>query len=94
MKTKAQGLSMNVIIIAAISLLVLVIISVLVLRAGGNVNESTGCQGVGGVCAGGTSSYANCNDVGQTLGGNYIRNPSHGCQDDTQYCCIPLGNNQ
>ena len=94
MKTKAQGLSMNVIIIAAISLLVLVIISVLVLRAGGNVNESTGCQGVNGVCVGGTSSYASCSDVAQTMGGDYIRDPSHGCDGDGQYCCIPLGGNQ
>ncbi|MFP4523777.1 MAG: hypothetical protein ACLFO2_00480 [Candidatus Woesearchaeota archaeon] len=94
MTTKAQGLSMNVIIIAAISLLVLVIISVLVLRAGGNVNESTGCQGVNGVCVGGTSSYASCRDLGQDRGGDYIRDPSHGCDEEGQYCCIPLHSDQ
>ena len=95
MRKKAQGLSMNVIIIAAISLLVLVIISVLVLRAGGNVNESTGCRGVNGVCVGSGASYSSCNELEDVRGGSYVRDPSHGCKEEGQHCCIPLsGSNQ
>lgn len=85
---KGQGLSMNVIIIAAISLLVLVIISVLVLRAGGNVNKSTGCEGVNGVCI---TDTLKCSDYGQSTGQTLIRDPAHGCGIEGQQCCIPLG---
>lgn len=80
---KGQGLSMNVIIIAAISLLVLVIISVLVLRAGGNVNQNTGCVGVQGQCV---AASAGCG----TITGTYIQDPTHGCEQEGQICCIPL----
>ena len=85
---KGQGLSMNVIIIAAISLLVLVIISVLVLRAGGNVNQSTGCTGVNGECIPDSMS---CADYGQTMGKTLIRDPAHGCGQEGMICCVPLG---
>jgi hypothetical protein len=84
---KGQGLSMNVIIIAAISLLVLVIISVLVLRAGNNVNENTGCTGVNGVCI---DSSMSCGDYGQLQGKSYMYDPAHGCGVETQICCIPI----
>lgn len=83
MNKKAQGLSMNVIIIAAISLLVLVIIAVLVLRAGGNVNEGTGCEGVGGYCVGA------CDEVPEE--GTFIRSNSHGCTNEGDVCCVKLG---
>ena len=85
---KAQGLSMNVIIIAAISLLVLVIISVLVLRAGGNVNRGTGCVGVGGQCL---PEGPSCQEYGEQQGVTLIRNPSAGCEQDNMICCVPLG---
>ena len=83
MNKKGQGLSMNVIIIAAISLIVLVIISVLVLRAGGNVNQNTGCEGVNGRCV------ESC----MALEGSWIKDPAHGCENEYDTCCIPLGNN-
>jgi len=84
MSKKAQGLSMNVIIIAAIALLVLVILAVLILRAGRGVTEGTGCSGVGGICA------DDCAD----LGGVYVKNLPNsgragGCQED-ESCCVPL----
>ncbi len=85
---KGQGLSMNVIIIAAIALLVLVIISVLVLRAGGNVNEGTGCVAAAqGTCQAGSNGLSAC----ESLGGGYVYDPSHGCAQDGEYCCIKLG---
>ena len=86
---KAQGLSMNVIIIAAIALLVLVIISVLVLRAGGNVNQGTGCAGVSGQCVSGSALTGN-SDCQGTLGSNYQYAPTHGCGVEGQICCIQL----
>ena len=47
---KKGDLSMNMIIIAAISLLVLAIIAYLIFGASDNVNKGTGCEGVGGTC--------------------------------------------
>lgn len=78
MHKKAQGLSMNVIIIAAISLLVLVIISVLVLRAGARVNEGTGCQG--------TCEPGDCDG----LGTGYIRDRTVSCPNEGDVCCIRI----
>ncbi len=79
MRKKAQGLSMNVIIIAAISLLVLVIISVLVLRTGARVNDGTGCQGdcEPGDCGG--------------LGSGWIQDRTVSCANDGDVCCISIG---
>lgn len=84
MSKKAQGLSMNVIIIAAIALLVLVILAVLILRAGRGVTEGTGCEGIGGTCA----------DACGDLDGLYVKNipnsgRSGGCAEG-ESCCIPL----
>jgi len=50
MDRKGQGISVNVIVIAAIALLILVILSVLVLRSGRSVNEGTQCEALGGTC--------------------------------------------
>jgi hypothetical protein len=48
---KGQGISINVIIIAAIALLVLVILAVLVIRAGTQTGDKTqGCAVQGGKC--------------------------------------------
>ena len=87
MDKKAQGLSMNVIIIAAISLLVLIVLAVLVFRAGGNVTTGTNCVGVGGQCYAGES----CDDLQQDQGG--LWGPDHandgkkgGCAEG-EICC-------
>ena len=86
MSKKAQGLSMNVIIIAAIALLILIILAVLILRAGRGVSDQTGCVGIGGFC-----SDDPCREV---EGGIYIKNmansgKSGGCADE-QDCCVEL----
>ena len=88
MSKKAQGLSMNVIIIAAIALLVLIILAVLILRAGRGVTEGTGCKGVGGKC------YSSCLDLMEDEGGTWIKNlpnsgKAGGCRED-ESCCVPL----
>lgn len=47
---KGQGLSINVIIIAAIALLVLIVLAVLIARSGGHVSDGTRCIEKGGLC--------------------------------------------
>lgn len=52
MNKKAQGISLNVIIIAAIALLVLVVLSVILLGRMGQFGEqSQNCENKGGRCA-------------------------------------------
>ena len=88
MNKKAQGLSMNVIIIAAIALLVLIILVVLIIRAGRGVREGTGCQGIGGKC------YSSCQDLTDDEGGVWIKNlPSSGVDGGCaqgEACCVQL----
>ncbi|KYK25730.1 hypothetical protein AYK26_01810 [Euryarchaeota archaeon SM23-78] len=88
MSKKAQGLSMNVIIIAAIALLVLIILAVLILRAGRGVTEGTGCRGIGGRC------YSTCQDLMDDEGGLWVKNlpnsgTAGGCAQDEE-CCVRL----
>lgn len=46
MNRKGQSISINVVIIAAIALLILVILSVLVLRTGRTVSDGTSCESI------------------------------------------------
>jgi|FLOH01.1.fsa_nt_gi hypothetical protein len=81
---KAQGISINTIIIAAIALLVLVILSVLLLRGGGNIVDGTACEGVGGTCA------SSCSDL--STGTNiFTRHTTAMCETDGDVCCVTLG---
>ncbi|MBU0471764.1 MAG: hypothetical protein KKF89_05245 [Nanoarchaeota archaeon] len=76
---KGQGISINVIIIAAIALLVLVILSVLLIRSGGDLVVE--CNDInGGICAN------SCSDVG-TL---YTKYSVAKCELQEQVCCIPI----
>ncbi|MBR9700263.1 hypothetical protein GOV11_00150 [Candidatus Woesearchaeota archaeon] len=77
MKRRGE-LSMEVIIIAAIALLVLVILAVLVLRAGGNVAKE--CSNVGGMC----ESFCDSS--------THITTPNS-CPDDLK-CCVPLDDDE
>jgi len=84
MQKKAQGISVNVIIIAAIALLVLVILAVLILRSGGQVSDGTGCIGGGGTCM----------QPNQPCDSGFIEHISQsgtrgGCQENAK-CCIAL----
>ena len=80
---KGSEMSMNVIIIAAIALLVLVILAVLLLQKGGDLSESTSCEGLGGECL----PAENCNLPS-------IPKPDAGCvkrMGEGYKCCIDLG---
>jgi hypothetical protein len=74
---KAQGISMNVIIIAAIALIVLVILSVIFIgRMGAFGSASENCDKLGGTCYGGP-----CDAQGLQS------HPTAEC-DEGQFCCI------
>ncbi len=82
MNKKAQGMSMNVIIIAAIALLVLVILSVIFIgRMGGFGKATANCEGQGGQCLPPPCSQYE----GMT---SYT---SLSCGEDTEnVCCLPI----
>ncbi len=81
---KGQGLSMNVIIIAAIALLILVILSVFVLRTGSSLDKGLQCYSLEG---------ATCEDMGDCPSGAiHERSRDASCSEDgEEWCCIPLG---
>lgn len=81
---KKGDLSINIIIVAAIALLILVIISVLIFRSGSNVRENTeSCSAANGVC--GTS----CDDVAYDRGGVWIPNLARICPEGL-VCCTKV----
>ena len=87
MHSKGQGISINVVIIAAIALLILVILSVLVFRSGGSIVKGTDCEATGGRCQY-TSAGNSCalqgefKDSGTTC--------SKSTDQDPQICCRTL----
>lgn len=81
---KGIELSINVIIIAAISLIVLVLLSYLVIKNGGNVQKGTGCESIAG---------SKCVPSGQSCGDGFTPSLTNACQkvnDQAQSCCIPV----
>ena len=80
---KKADLSMNMIILAAISLLVLAIIAYLIFGASGDINRAKDCNSMGGECRG---SALDC-------GGDFpVPNPAAKCENQ-EICCIRAGNN-
>lgn len=84
---KGQTLSMNVIIIAALALLVLVIVSMIFMsRTTTFVRESKSCMQMGGTCKDLADSCP-AGMVEQRIGGAQCLN-SDGTVDDTRKCCM------
>ena len=81
---KRGEISMEVIIIAAVALLVLVILSVLLIRSGVLFGQGTSCEGVGGTCDSDCSGYTD--DQGRP----YVRS-GNACTEEGTVCCIPIG---
>lgn len=79
---KGQGLSMNVIIIAAIALLVLVILAVLLFRQSGNITQATSC--------GGSVYNGECK---MRCGSSEVPLPEGSCPQE-QKCCVPIDQQQ
>jgi hypothetical protein len=89
MPKKGQGMSMNVIIIAALALIVLVVLGVIFMGKASNFRKTTDtCSANGGVC---TDNAVGC----QT--GNYEKEVSGVCfapdgktPDSSKVCCIKV----
>ena len=81
---KKGELSINIIIVAAIALIILVIISVLVFRTGGQLNRGTSCTGVQGQCI---SDGESCSDISYDGTETWIQHPTANCPQD-QKCCV------
>lgn len=79
-------MSINIIIIAAIALLVLVIISVLLFRSGSGVQTGTSCTGIGGKC----SNDVTCGEIMDYYEGSYIPTPNYECPEETPVCCLKI----
>jgi hypothetical protein len=84
---KAQGISVNVIIIAAIALLVLVVLSVIFIgRMGGWGKAAGACENKGGKCINiGTGTCAAADADYPT------KYTIWDCEDKTKTCCIKAG---
>jgi hypothetical protein len=87
MKKKGIELSINVIIIAAISLVVLVLLIFLVLKSGTGINKSTYCENLGGSCV----------STGESCGDYARKDITKTCSPDAAkqgltVCCIQLDN--
>jgi hypothetical protein len=90
---KGQGISINVIVIAAIALLVLVILSTLVIRSGGSVNRANTCEGSGtGVCVSQEQYDGACANPETGEAANWIRDPTKDstCPEVKPMCCRKL----
>jgi hypothetical protein len=83
---KAQGLSMNVVIIAALALLVLVVLAVIFLtRTGVWTRESVNCRTQGGVCV---SAGDTCPDTAPTQYNSWKCLKADGSVDTDLKCCV------
>ncbi len=95
MRKKAQGISLNVIIIAALGLLVLVILAIIFTgRTGVFVKESDKCVVQGGRCV---ESEDQCTGTYERIGWgacdlNGDGKFQYNNKDDDGYCCISVGN--
>jgi len=88
MNRKGQGISINVVIIAAIALLILVILSVLVLRTGRDTSKAGQCESIPGA----TCRAQWEGDNGPCLTGE-DRNRIATCADrggEPTYCCMRI----
>ena len=77
---KRGELSMEVIIIAAIALLVLVILTVLILRQTGKVSDQTGCES--------SATGGQCVVEGECDAATGIVTQS--CTEEGYVCCVPI----
>ena len=85
MKKRAQGLSVDTIIIAAIALLVLVVLSVIFIGRGGRFGlDVEKCINKGGTCVGPVAGAERgvCS-AGQTQV-NFV------CENENEVCCLPI----
>ena len=84
---KAQGLSLNVVIIAVLGLAVLFILITMLVTKSKSVGEADTCEGAGGECI---SKEKSCSDE---KGDEWKKWPLKKCQDDKareNICCLKI----
>ena len=91
---KKGDLSINIVVVAAIAMVILVIISVLIFRTGSNLTEGTSCQGLGqsagdAICIA-ASIPGGCASAGATDGSVFVRHPTARCPPQ-EICCVKQG---
>lgn len=98
---RAQGISVNVIIIAAIALVVMVILIALVLNAFGKTGSAlNACSGIGGIEGQQWKCIMTDPEIG--CGYGWTKHPTRKCDlelpnqeliadEDRRTCCIPTG---
>ena len=79
---------MGVIIGAAIALLILVLLSVLIFRAGGTVVSGTSCSATDDAFC--VLDSESCGDY-NTGDERYVLNPGSTCPVEDEKCCVPFG---
>lgn len=85
---KRGDLSINIIIVAAIALLILVIISVLLFRSGGSLRQGTeDCSAIQGIC----DSDITCGQVAYDYPDTtWVPNPTRKCPQVEDTCCTRI----
>lgn len=86
---KKGDLSINMIVIAAIAMIILVVVSVLIFRSGGILNESRTCSAIGGTCVE-DYVYDSCSEYAEYETDSYTRHPTAACEQEDTFCCVPL----
>jgi len=82
---KAQGLSLNTIVIAAIVVLVLIVLSVIFIRSLSNTNQNlVSCTLQGGKCA------IACGDIAYGTEEYTVTRSDVSCSDPIEVCCIKI----
>lgn len=92
-KLASKGaLSINIIVVAAIAMIILVIITFLIFQTGGDIQEGTSCEALQGVCVE-ESVHGSCSQWAEDTGESrtWIRDRTGRCSSDNQICCKPLG---
>lgn len=84
---KAQGMSLNVVIIAALVVLVLIVLSVIFIRSSGTfVDRVASCSVKGGKCA------PVCGDMIYGTEEYSIPDYDAKCSDASEICCLKISN--
>lgn len=87
---KKGDLSINIIVVAAIAMIILVVISVLVFRTGGDLNKSRSCDGIPGAVCIDPALDGSCREYGEYMGQSYSRNPTASCAVKEEICCVQI----
>jgi hypothetical protein len=84
---RKADMSINLIVVAAIALLVMIIlIALFASKIGQFGKQGDSCANKGGIC------MASCEDPPSSAPeGNYISIPAKGCDTSKKYCCLLLG---